>query len=158
MPPMAVSNITNLPHLYFQPALSSQVVHNATSALEQTKGSISPPRALHNDRLGELVTDTEDVGQCIRIILTTPKGCTPHRPLFGSNLHLYLDHPINSARPHIVREAVNALNEWEPRIVVEQVTVSLAGVAELICSVRWRFAAEISANSFETQLALGGTS
>lgn len=83
------------------------------------------------------------------------KRSDPHRPLFGSNLHLYIDYPVNSARPHIVREAVNALREWEPRIEVVKVTVSLVDVATLACVVEWKFAAGVAEESFVTNLALG---
>lgn len=138
---MVTSDVNNLPNRFFQPALSSQV-----------DGHVS---GLASDRLGELVTDTQDVDQCIRIILTTPKGSDPHRPLFGSNLHLYIDYPVNSARPHIVREAVNALREWEPRIEVVKVTVSLVDVAALACEVEWKFVAGVAEESFMTNLALG---
>lgn len=138
---MVTSDVNNLPNRFFQPALSSQVDGHASG--------------LASDRLGELVTDTQDVDQCIRIILTTPKGSDPHRPLFGSNLHLYIDYPVNSARPHIVREAVNALREWEPRIEVVKVTVSLVEVAALACVVEWKFVAGVAEESFMTNLALG---
>lgn len=138
---MVISDINNLPNRFFQPALSSQVNGHASG--------------LASDRLGELVTDIQDVDQCIRIILTAPKGSDPHRPLFGSNLHLYLDYPVNSARPNIVREAVNALREWEPRIEVVKVTVSLVDVAALACVVEWKFAAGVAEESFVTNLVLG---
>lgn len=138
---MVTSDVNNLPNRFFQPALSSQVDGHASG--------------LASDRLGELVTDTQDVDQCIRIILTTPKGSDPHRPLFGSNLHLYIDYPVNSARPHIVREAVNALREWEPRIEVVKVTVSLVDMAALACVVEWKFVAGVAEESFMTNLALG---
>ena len=101
------------------------------------------------------MTDVQDVEQCIRIILTTPKGSDPHRPLFGSDLHLYVDHPVNSARPHIVREAVMALMTWEPRIDVVNVTVSLADLAALACEVEWTFAVAGAESTFITNLALG---
>ncbi|WP_395060408.1 GPW/gp25 family protein [Polaromonas sp.] len=138
---MVTSDINNLPNRFFQPALSSRVGGHASS--------------LASDRMGELVTDIQDLDQCIRIILTTPKGSDPHRPLFGSNLHLYIDYPVNSARPHIVREAVNALREWEPRIEVVKVAVSLVDVAALACVVEWKFAAGVAAEAFVTNLALG---
>jgi uncharacterized protein len=138
---MVASNVNNLPNRFFQPALSSDVA-----------GHLS---GLKSDKLGELVTDTQDVDQCIRVILTTPRGSAPHRPNFGSNLHLYLDYPINSARPHIVREAVNSLREWEPRIEIVKVDVALDGLAALACTVEWAFVAGVSDASFSTTLALG---
>lgn len=140
---MATSDVNLSPNRFFQPALSSRVDGH--------------PSGLCQDRLGELAVDTQDVDQCIRIILTTPKGSDPHRPLFGSALHLYIDYPVNIARPHIVREAVIALREWEPRIEVVQVTVSLVGVAALACVVQWRFVDGAGDESFTSRTTLGGT-
>jgi uncharacterized protein len=140
---MVASDINNLPNRFFQPALSSLVNGHASG--------------FASDRLGDVVTDIQDVDQCIRIILITPRGSDPHRPLFGSDLHLYIDHPVNSARPFIVREAVNALRQWEPRIEVTKVTVYLADVATMACKVEWQFAAGVADEVFVTNLALGTT-
>lgn len=70
-----------------------------------------------------VVQQIADVHQCIRIILTTPKGSDPLRPEFGCDAVNYLDLPLDAARPHIVREVRSAL-VWEPRVSVESVTVS----------------------------------
>lgn len=98
-------------------------------------------RISHLDWQPELGTDDivgglGDIDQCIRTILLTPKGSDPHNPPFGSNIHLYIDWPQNRVTPHVVREAVLAIREWEPRIEDVQVKVShsLAAV-ELI--VEW---------------------
>ncbi|HAH9251979.1 TPA: baseplate protein, partial [Escherichia coli] len=40
---------------------------------------------------GEIVRGLDDIRQSIQIILRTPRGSDPHRPEFGSNLHLYID-------------------------------------------------------------------
>jgi phage baseplate assembly protein W len=129
--------------LYFQPALSSQVGSHASG--------------LAAERLGAVVTDADDIGQCIRTILSTPKGSSPHRPTFGSDVHLYVDYPVNSARPHIVREVVDALRNWEPRIDVVKVRVDLVDLAQLACKVQWQYAAAASDGTFVTNLPLGAT-
>lgn len=76
-----------------------------------------------------------DIQQCISNILTTPIGSNPTRPDFGSNVHLYLDWPINEARPHIVRETVEAIRKWEPRCTVKRVVVELVDVAAMLIKV-----------------------
>ncbi len=53
---------------------------------------------------GEIVRGLDDIRQAIQIILRTPRGSDPHRPEFGSNLHLYIDWPVDRAIPHVVRE------------------------------------------------------
>ena len=57
---------------------------------------------------GEIVRGLDDIRQAIQIILRTPRGSDPHRPEFGSNLHLYIDWPVDRAIPHVVRESVEA--------------------------------------------------
>ncbi|EUB82768.1 GPW/gp25 family protein [Pseudomonas sp. GM30] len=88
---------------------------------------------------GEVVEGLRDIDQSIRIILTTPKGADAHRPDFGSDLHLYIDWPVNRVTPHLVRETVDALRRWETRISVVQVQVLIEG-AQIRVQVQWRVA------------------
>jgi hypothetical protein len=86
---------------------------------------------------GEIVAGIDDIHQCIRTILMTPKGSVPHRPEFGSDIWRYLDLPTGEAIPHVVREGIEALRRWEPRIeVVRMVPLELN--AHLHISVEWR--------------------
>lgn len=105
---------------------------------------------------GAVVLDSQDVDQCIRTILATPKGSDPLRPLFGFDGWHYLDWPINHARPHIVREIVNAL-AWEPRIKVLSVAVDVADggdYSQLNASVTWRFVDDALGASFVSDSVL----
>lgn len=88
---------------------------------------------------GEVVEGLRDIDQSIRIILTTPKGADAHRPDFGSDLHLYIDWPVNRVTPHLVRETVDALRRWETRISVVQVQALIEG-AQIRVRVQWRVA------------------
>ncbi|PTT02219.1 GPW/gp25 family protein [Pseudomonas sp. HMWF006] len=88
---------------------------------------------------GKVVEGLRDIDQSIRIILTTPKGADAHRPDFGSDLHLYIDWPVNRVTPHLVRETVDALRRWETRISVVQVQVLIEG-AQIRLRVQWRVA------------------
>ncbi len=90
---------------------------------------------------GEVVEGLRDIDQAIRIILSTPKGSDPHRPTFGSDLHLYLDWPTNRVTPHLVREAVDAIRLWEPRVSVVQVQIQI-DAAQITVRVQWRVAGE----------------
>ncbi|WP_339079026.1 GPW/gp25 family protein [Pseudomonas sp. TMP9] len=88
---------------------------------------------------GEVVEGLRDIDQAIRIILITPRGSDPHRPEFGSDIHLYIDWPTNRVVPHLVREAVEAIRRWEPRVTV--VTVLVEIVEERITlRVQWKLA------------------
>ncbi|GFM85420.1 baseplate protein [Pseudomonas cichorii] len=88
---------------------------------------------------GAVVEGLRDIDQAIRIILTTPKGSDPHRPTFGSDIHLYIDWPVNRVVPHLVREAVDAIRIWEPRINVVQVTPTIEG-SQVWLRITWRVA------------------
>ncbi|APC14519.1 baseplate protein [Pseudomonas frederiksbergensis] len=88
---------------------------------------------------GEVVVGLRDIDQVIRILMTTPKGSDPHRPEFGSDLHLYLDWPTNRVTPHLVRETVDAIRVWENRVTVVQVQV-LIDEAQITVRVLWRVA------------------
>lgn len=87
---------------------------------------------------GEIVTGLADIEQCLDIIITTRKGSVPHRPLFGCDAWLHLDKPFQLARPLIIREAVDALEMWEPRIDVLSVTAAIPSVGEMTVTIAWR--------------------
>jgi phage baseplate assembly protein W len=88
---------------------------------------------------GEVVEGLRDIDQAIRIILTTPRGSDPHRPEFGSDIHLYIDWPTSRVVPHLVREAVEAIRRWETRVTLVQV---LAEIEEerITLRVQWKVA------------------
>jgi phage baseplate assembly protein W len=83
------------------------------------------PSGLPGSGIGNVVQGVADINQCIGIILSTPQGSDPLRPTFACNLWQWLDAPINIARPHLVREIVEALTKWEPRVRVLSVVVNL---------------------------------
>lgn len=94
--------------------------------------------------IGRVVQGLDDVGQCVKIILTTPKGADPLRPTFGADLWRYVDAPISIARAGLVREITEAITLWEPRIDVVKVTTTpiqsdlLQPGAHLSVDVVWR--------------------
>ena len=68
--------------------------------------------------IGGVVMGVDDVDQCIAIILTTPKGSDVLRPTFGTDLWKYIDAPISEAGPAVVREVIQSITQWEPRVKV----------------------------------------
>lgn len=74
---------------------------------------------------GDVVQGLLDIDQAIRITLTTPKGSDPHRPEFGSDLHLYIDWPTHQVTPYLVRETIEVIRRWETRVSVVRVEVQL---------------------------------
>jgi phage baseplate assembly protein W len=82
---------------------------------------------LHTDATGSvaLVSREREIEEAIRIILGTTPGERPMRPEFGCRIHDYIFAPADGATAAAIRADVKAaLRQWEPRIDVEEVTVS----------------------------------
>lgn len=72
-----------------------------------------------------MVAYEKDVEQSIRIILSTDQGERVMRPDFGAGLNAFVFGPINQVTMQRIQTRVqDALLEWEPRIDVEEVSVS----------------------------------
>ena len=70
-----------------------------------------------------LASDEEKVAQSIILILSTPIGQRVMRPTFGSRLHELIFAPANPETFGLAEMYVqDALNFWEPRIQVLEVT------------------------------------
>ncbi len=66
-----------------------------------------------------------DVEKAIRVILSTAIGERPMRPSFGCAIWDLLFEPINANTLGLMEDAVHeALSRWEPRVEVDEVTVS----------------------------------
>lgn len=77
------------------------------------------------DKSLTLAEGPEKVRQSIWLILETEPGERVMRPNFGCGLRRYLMKPNNSATRALVQKDVSrALALWEPRIKLQEVTVS----------------------------------
>jgi phage baseplate assembly protein W len=94
--------------------------------------------------IGNVVQGVDDVNQCIGIILGTPKGSDPLRPTFACDLWQWIDAPVNVARPHLVREIVEAITKWEPRVRVLSVVIGLVGLSQLSIAITWQLKVDVS--------------
>ncbi len=77
------------------------------------------------DHTGSIrLTDTaDDIERSILIVLTTAPGERVMRPRFGCEIWDLLFEPITPSLFGLVAQAVyDALGQWEPRIVVDEVT------------------------------------
>lgn len=75
--------------------------------------------------LGEIVADIEDIKQSVAMIVLTSKRSVPGLPEFGCGLYTYLDYPINSAGPLIVREIRNSVTRWEQRAALSAINYEI---------------------------------
>lgn len=109
---------------------------------------------------GAIVAGVDDVGQAIGIILTTPRGSVPHRPEFASRLLTWIDRPIADALiPVIIRDSVDSLRRWEPRLgplrlAVEPQQPAVQGGASLVVTVHWGLRGDVAAR-YRTEVQVG---
>ena len=75
-----------------------------------------------------LAHGTEDLEQAIRLILGTAKGERPMRPEFGCAIHDYVFAPADiTTAGQIAYEVKRAVEQWEPRVSVADVDVTVDG-------------------------------
>jgi uncharacterized protein len=96
--------------------------------------------------IGNVVQGVGDINQCIGIILATPKGSDPLRPTFACDLWRWIDAPITVARPNLVREIVEAITKWEPRVRVLSVVINLVAgtLSNLAITIVWQLRVDVS--------------
>jgi len=89
------------------------------------------------DEEGKLVQGIDDINQCVLTILSTVRGSDPLRPTFGVPLISFIDRPVNEAIPELIRECVDQITEYEPRIEITSVGKRLE-VSHLFLTFNWR--------------------
>ena len=80
------------------------------------------------DRRGAvaLASGEDDVQQAIRIILATAPGERPMRPEFGCGVHDFVFDTIDASTVGKMEQAIrDALDRWEPRVIVQTVEFDL---------------------------------
>src|SRR3954454_4392058 len=95
------------------------------------------------DRTGgiALVAGEQDIDQAIEIILSTAPGERPMRPEFGCGVHDFVFDTIDAGTVGKMEEAIrDALDRWEPRVIVQTVEFDLDHVGEgrLVIDIGYR--------------------
>ena len=88
---------------------------------------------LQVDRRGglALARDETDIDQAIELILSTAPGERPMRPEFGCGVHDFVFDSIDASTVAKMEDAIrDALDHWEPRVIVETVEFNLDAVGE----------------------------
>ncbi len=101
---------------------------------------------LQVDRRGgiALARDETDIEQAIELILATAPGERPMRPEFGCGVHDYVFDTIDASTVGLMETAIReALDRWEPRIVVEKLDFNLdrVGDGQLMIDIGYRIRA-----------------
>lgn len=85
----------------------------------------------------KVVQGLDDIRQCIYLILITVRGQDPLRPLFGCGVLEKLDRPVNETIPEMIRDILEAVALWEPRVEILEITHTLE-VAAVTFSINFR--------------------
>ena len=98
---------------------------------------------LQVDRRGgiALARDETDIEQAIELILGTAPGERPMRPEFGCGVHDFVFDTIDASTVGKMEQAIrDALDRWEPRVIVQTVEFDLDHVGEgrLIIDIGYR--------------------
>ncbi len=98
---------------------------------------------LQVDRRGgiALARDETDIEQAIELILGTAPGERPMRPEFGCGVHDFVFDSIDASTVGKMEEAIrDALDRWEPRVIVQTVEFDLDHVGEgrLVIEIGYR--------------------
>ena len=98
---------------------------------------------LQVDRRGgiALARDETDIEQAIELILGTAPGERPMRPEFGCGVHDFVFDTIDAGTVGKMELAIrDALDRWEPRVIVETVEFDLSEVhdGKLIIDIGYR--------------------
>ena len=71
--------------------------------------------------IGEVVTEAEDIGQCLETIAKTEKGTVPHNPNLGSNMMQFQDKPLNVVAPKMKVVLMKDFNVQESRASIDSI-------------------------------------
>ncbi|HEV7942308.1 MAG TPA: GPW/gp25 family protein [Solirubrobacteraceae bacterium] len=102
------------------------------------------PVSFDTQRTIALAHGTQDVEEAIGIILATAPGERPMRPEFGCNIHRMIFERLSDATTARMERAIRAaLQRWEPRIDVEEVSFDLgkADTGQLLIGIGYRLRA-----------------
>lgn len=81
-----------------------------------------------NSATGRAISDLGHIWQSIRDILTTQEGTRVMRRLYGSQVPMLIDQPLNEVtRLRVMSAAVAAIVKWEPRVQVNSASFQIDG-------------------------------
>jgi phage baseplate assembly protein W len=157
---LLVGDLTEDVTISFSSGLSGQtnsITPIANFIQPQTQAAI---KALNwqfsTEGFGQVAQGVDDISQSILLILSTIKGSDPFRPLFGSDIWDYIDQPLFTAAPSIVSAITDAVNTWEPRIILSSISYVFINhdieqaepYVGIKFSIGWKFAAgEVSGDT-----------
>lgn len=89
--------------------------------------------------IGGILTEADDIGQCLETIATTQKGTVPHNPLFGFDLMEFQDMPLNQIEAKLKTALLGDLSIQEPRAEITDIVFNYDNGADghLKCNIKY---------------------
>ena len=113
-----------------------------------------PPRVGPDGRLAWSAGE-QNVRECIRVLLLTEPGERVMRGQFGCALRQYLFEPNTPTTRELIRRRVtDAITRWEPRVRLQEVTVTATDDDPRTAAVSIRFRLVTTGASQELGIAL----
>lgn len=100
---------------------------------------------------GGVVTEVEDVEQCIGTICGCEKGTVVYNPNLGLPLKQFMDRPVNEVIPQMRQIIKIELESQEPRITVDSVSFRADENGFLITKITYIFENTVRTKEVKTQ-------
>lgn len=97
----------------------------------------SPYWQLSLDEPFEVVTDIDDIRQCLIVILRTAKGSDPLRPDFGADIYKAIDLPNARVAPLLKKSILDQVAQYEPRVEVLGIALTVKGESHISITLEW---------------------
>lgn len=107
--------------------------------------------------VGEIVSELEDVGQCIEAICTTQKGSVVHNPDLGTNVFDLQDEPVITVQPKIRKILIDDITSQEPRAEVNDIQFNTEESQHGRLIVRIKYSLKTTGESAQKDIALWQT-
>lgn len=131
------------------------------SQAQPRQKTASIPMADHRSKggmeknIGQWLGYYQHISQSVSDILTTPKGSRVMRRDYGSDLFALIDQPMNQMTFMRYFSAIaEALDKWEPRIVLQRIKLAQADAGKVIFELNWLLKGQADTSSYQQTVAL----
>jgi phage baseplate assembly protein W len=97
---------------------------------------------------GAVAVGQAAIQQCIDTILLTQRGSAVLMPTFGIDIMSLIGQPIDRVKADLVRDIIDQIEEFEPRVSISSITATLRGDnSQLEVQIIWSSASGTGTNN-----------
>lgn len=111
----------------------------------------TPNWQLSNRQEGAIVTDGDDIIQCVENCLFTQQMEVPFDPFFGSRIYRNIDAPVNVMVPSTVADIYDSISTHEKRVKLNRIGVSFGANLELEFTLEMTVIASATSISYKLE-------